>query len=368
MFRLTGGGTGKVKRNLKDLSLNQLADFLAPVEPAPVAVLKLFAAIFAHGATSFAELRRTRQVPRRVLDFVEAHADFPSLAVLDRRRADDGFVKYLFESPGGDQFEAVRIPLFEEKYVVCVSSQVGCALGCDFCLTGRMGFRRNLRTWEMLDQVLKIRTEADRPVRGVVFMGMGEPLLNYDEVIRAAQILSHPAGLAISGKAITLSTAGLVPAIRRYVAEGHPYRLAFSITSAIPEKRKQVMPIEAAHPLPELIEAIREYTTSRRQRAILAYVAIRGFNTGREDAEALARAFAGIPIKIDLIDVTDPAGKYLPPSARELSVFRDHLQVLRAPVARRYSGGKEIGAACGTLAASRQGGVELRPPAPIASS
>jgi 23S rRNA (adenine2503-C2)-methyltransferase len=197
-------------------------------------------------------------------------------------------------------------------------------------------------------------------------MGMGEPLLNYAESIRAAQVLAHPAGFAISGKAITFSTAGVVPAIRRYVREGHPYRLAFSVTSALPDKRVQVLPVERTHPFPTLVEAIREYSAVRRERAMLAYVAIRGFNTGREDALALAEAFRGIPVKIDLIEVTDPTGRYLPPTPEELSAFRDHLQVVGAPIARRYSGGKDIDAACGTLAASQRGGRVLEPPLSVA--
>jgi 23S rRNA (adenine2503-C2)-methyltransferase len=348
--------------NLKSLSIEELGAALAPLGPSRTALLKLFAAVFAHGATSLEDLRSAPQVPRRVLDHLLAHAELPRLSLVERRRAEDGFVKYLFESPLGGRVEAVRIPLFDEKYVLCVSSQVGCALACDFCMTGKLGFKRNLKTWEILDQVLQIRAEADRPVRGVVFMGMGEPLLNYAESLRAARILAHPAGFAISGKAITFSTAGVVPAIRRYTEEDHPYRLAFSLTSAIPEKRAQVMPIERTHPLPELIDAIRAYAAARRERAMLAYVLIRGFNTGREDAEALLRAFEGIPIKIDLIEVTDPTGRYLPPTAEELSTFRDHLQILRAPIARRYSGGKEIGAACGTLEASSYGGTVLAAP------
>ncbi|MCI0569528.1 MAG: radical SAM protein, partial [Myxococcaceae bacterium] len=298
-----------------------------------------------------------------VADVLREKAELPSLTVVERRRAEDGFVKYLFESPLGGRVEAVRIPLFDTKYVVCISSQVGCALACDFCMTGKLGFKRNLQTWEIVDQVLQVRAEADRPVRGVVFMGMGEPLLNYTEAIRAAGILCHPAGLAISGRAISFSTAGTVPAIRRYTRERHPYRLVFSLTSAIPEKRLKVLPIERTHPLPGLIDAIREYTTVREERAMLAYVAIRGFNTGYEDAVALKEAFAGIPVKIDLIDVTDPTGKYLPPTPEELSAFRDHLQMLGAPIARRYSGGKEIGAACGTLAATQEGGTLLQLPA-----
>jgi len=343
--------------NLKDLSLSGLEKALAPFSPSSTAVLKLFAGVFAHHARTLEDLKDTRQVPRPILNEVQRLGELPSLRLVERRRAEDGFVKYLFESPLGGRIEAVRIPLFDTKYIVCVSSQVGCALACDFCMTGKMGFQRNLATWEIVDQVLQVRAEADRPVRGVVFMGMGEPLLNYNATLRAAEIFCHPAGLAISGRSITFSTAGHVPAIRRYTREDHPYRLAFSITSAIPEKRVQVLPIEKTHPLPELIAAIRDYAEARRERAMLAYVVIRGFNTGYEDAVALRDAFAGIPVKIDLIDVTDPTGKYLPPTAEELEQFRGHLQILKSPIARRYSGGKDIDAACGTLAATQRGGI-----------
>ena len=254
------------------------------------------------------------------------------------------------------RFEAVRIPLFDTKYVVCISSQVGCALACDFCMTGKMGFQRNLETWEIVDQVLQIRAEAQLPVRGVVFMGMGEPLINYANTPRAARILCHPAGLAISSKSITFSTAGWVPGIRKYRSDRLPFRLAFSVTSAIPEKRAVVLPVERTWPLQSLVEEIKAYAEETGTRAMVAYVMISGFNLGLEDAEALRDTFAGVPITIDLIDVTDPTGKYLPPTAEELSAFRDHLQIVKAPIARRYSGGKDIGAACGTLEASQRGG------------
>ncbi|MGV3619288.1 MAG: radical SAM protein [Archangium sp.] len=321
--------------------------------------LKLFAGVFSHGAQQLADLKAAPQVRAPVRDFVQHHGELPKLTVVERRQADDGFVKYLFESPLGGRFEAVRIPLFDTKYVVCISSQVGCALACDFCMTGKMGFKRNLETWEIVDQVLQVRAEAQRPVRGVVFMGMGEPLLNYANATRAARIMCHPAGLAISGKSMTFSTAGWVPGIRKYRADKLPYRLAFSITSAIPEKRAVVLPVEKTWPLKDLVEEIRLYAEQTGNRAMLAYVMISGFNMGREDAEALRDTFAGVPIMIDLIDVTDPTGKYLPPTDQELAEFRDHLQVVKAPIARRYSGGKEIGAACGTLEASQRGGLLL---------
>ncbi|MFO7155436.1 MAG: radical SAM protein [Pseudomonadota bacterium] len=297
------------------------------------------------------ELVGLEQVRRVVLERVRARFEAPRLPIVARRTDPaDGFTKYLFALPDGKRVEAVRIPIFDTHYVVCVSSQVGCALACDFCATGRMGFSRNLLPWEIVEQVLSIRDEADRPVRGVVFMGMGEPMLNYRNVIAAAQILSHPAGAAIDSRAITISTAGWVPMIRRYTAERHPYRLAVSLTSAIPEKRAVVMPIENRWPLDQLWAAVREHTLARRTRAMLAYVMVAGFNTGWEDAVALKELVGDTPVKIDLIDVNDATGRYRPPEKEELERFRDYLQILGCPVVRRYSGGKSIEAACGMLA------------------
>jgi 23S rRNA (adenine2503-C2)-methyltransferase len=267
----------------------------------------------------------------------------------------DGFAKYIFRGDGPDPFEAVRIPLLhrpeDRKYVACVSSQVGCALGCAFCRTGRMGFRRNLSAWEMVDQVVKIRDDSPHPVRGVVFMGMGEPMLNYDAVLRAARILSEPCGLAISGKAISISTAGVIPGIRRFTAERHPFRLVVSLTSADPARRRDLMPVEGAHPTAGLLAALREYHVVTRQRVTLAWTMMAGVNTREEDARQLAELLKDLPVKLDLIDVNDPDGRFQPPSRGELDAFRDALRKhLGRPVSRRYSGGADIGAACGLLA------------------
>ncbi|MDP1828766.1 MAG: radical SAM protein [Archangium sp.] len=349
--------------NLKDLDFDGFGAALAPAALNRVEHLKLFAGVFSHGARALDDLRKAPQVRATVRDWVLSHGTLPKLTVVERRKADDGFVKYLFESPLGGRFEAVRIPLFDTKYVVCISSQVGCALACDFCMTGKMGFQRNLETWEVVDQVLQIRAEADRPVRGVVFMGMGEPLLNYANTTRAARIICHPAGLAIGARSITFSTAGWVPGIRRYRADQLPYRLAFSVTSAIPAKRAQVLPVEKTWSLATLVEEIKAYADETGTRAMVAYVMISGFNVGREDAEALRDTFADVPVTIDLIDVTDPTGRYQPPTAEELATFRDLLQMVKAPIARRYSGGKDIGAACGTLEASQRGGTPFTPSA-----
>jgi 23S rRNA (adenine2503-C2)-methyltransferase len=342
-----------MSRPLNDLSYAELCAPVLAAGGAEEDARKLFSALYLPGSEE--TLPQVPCVRRSARDWAMAQP-IGRLEVLERRKADDGFVKYLFSSPLGGEFEAVRIPIFESKHVVCISSQIGCSLGCAFCATGRMGFRRNLETWEMVEQVRLVRDEADLPVRHVVFMGMGEPLLNYDAVLRAAHLLSHPGGIQVSSSKITISTAGIVPGIRRYTAEGQPFRLTFSLTSAIHEKRQLLMPIERKYPLPELVDAIRAYAQASRERVMLAYVMVAGLNTGREDVEALKRAFEGIPIKLDLIDVADSSGRFTAPSAEELSRFRDELQALASPIARRYSGGKDICASCGTLAATRSGG------------
>lgn len=295
-----------------------------------------------------------------VLERVRSLGAIPRLEIAETITSPtDGFTKYLFRGAGPDPFEAVRIPLLhrpgDEKNIICISSQVGCSMGCVFCATAKLGLRRNLAAWEMVDQVVRIREQSERPIGGVVFMGMGEPMLNYEEVIRAARILSEPSGLAISGKAITISTVGIIPGIRRYTREGHPFRLVVSLTSADPARRRELLPIEDACPTPELMDAIREYHAATGRRVTLAWVMITGVNVGEDDARLLAELTRGLPIRLDLIDVNDADGRYRPPSREELDVFRDALRKhVGMPVARRYSGGQDIRAGCGMLANSGQ--------------
>jgi 23S rRNA (adenine2503-C2)-methyltransferase len=369
--------------NLRNLDARETAAALAPLGVRPEVARRVFARVHRDWATSLAGVTGLGQAQLRAID---ERAVWPELEVVERRRATDGFQKYLFRL--GDrpaQIEAVRIPLPDPqdaralrerrraglvaglqplptaKHTVCLSSQAGCALACDFCATGRLGAIRSLETWEILAQLHRVAAEAERPVRGVVFMGMGEPFLNYENVIRAARIMSDPAGPAISAKAISISTAGVVPAIRRFTAERHQFRLVCSLGAPTSEQRRLLMPIEKRWPLDELIPALRDHAAAAGGRLTLAYVAIGGAagNCTPEHARQLAALLGGLrdKIKLNLIDVTDETGQYQPPGEPELAAFRATLnETLGVPVVRRYSGGKEIGAACGTLAASRTGG------------
>ena len=345
---------------------------------------KVFARVHAQWATSLDDLE---QLPAEVRRTLAREAHYPDIEVVERRRADDGFVKYLFRLPDGAQIEAVRIPLPDPavaralkekrrrgeaeglvalptaKYTVCISSQVGCALACAFCATGKLGFARNLATWEILAQVQAIVREAEHPIRGVLFLGMGEPLLNYDHVMSAARVLCHPAGLAISADAISISTAGIVPAIRRFTAEKERFRLIVSLAAPTRQMRLPLMPIEERWPLSELVAAVREHAAVSKERVTLAYVGVAGVNMSRQAARDLAHLFAGVRVKVNLIAVNDASGKFQPPSETEVRDFRDELSQFSIPLVRRYAGGQDIGAACGTLSATRVGGqvVEAQP-------
>lgn len=295
-------------------------------------------------------LRDARNVRREVLDLVEERCATDRLQRVAAVDARDGFRKYLFQLPDGARIETVRIPLFDTHHTLCLSSQVGCALGCAFCATGRLGLTRNLRAWEMVSQLLEVRADSARPITGAVFMGQGEPFQNYEEVLRAAYVLCDPAGARIDQRRISISTAGVVPMIRRYTAEGHKFRLCVSLNAALPEKRAALMPIERGFPLDELVDAVREHA-ARRGRVTLEYVMMGGVNVGPEDAAALGALLAGIPVRLNPIDVNDAAGRFRPPTAAEWSRFRDALAraLPGQPVVRRYSGGGDAHAGCGML-------------------
>ena len=376
--------------NPRNLDRDELAAAIAPFGVGPEVARRVFARVHRDGAAGFPP-GSIRGLAHATTAALEAAATWPELEVIDRRRAADGFVKYLFRTSDGHAIEAVRIPLPDPdaaralrerrragqaqalealpaaKYTVCLSSQVGCALACDFCATGRLGGIRSLKTWEILAQLRLIAAEADHPIRGAVFMGMGEPLLNYDNVLRAARIMSDPAGAAISAKGISISTAGVLPAIRRFTAEGHRFRLILSLGAPTSTERRRLMPIEDRWSLAEVIVAMRDHAAVRGERVTLAYVVIGGVNATPDHARALGELCAGLRVKLNLIDVTDDTGRYRRATPEELGAFRDALAALGVPVVRRYSGGADIGAACGTLAATSRGGdlVALRgsPPA-----
>lgn len=318
---------------------------------------------------------RAMKKPVRALvrSAVDAHTRRARPTVVERVIDDaDGFEKVLLKNDDGTVHEAVRIPLHKPgRFTVCLSSQVGCAMGCAFCATGRLGLVRNLMAHEIVGAFISVRDAlpAGARISGAVFMGQGEPLANYEQVVRAARVLSDPCGGRVEAKAISISTVGLVPMIRRYTSEGHKFRLIISLTSAIARKRKALLPVAGTYALEDVADAIRAYQRSIDDRVTIAWVVIgrapgdaSGLtNTGSDEVSALRALLSDIPIRLNLIDVNDGrADGFRPAGPADLSRFLDELQLLGQPIVRRYSGGKNKDAACGMLAARRHAGEASR--------
>ncbi|HWM87465.1 MAG TPA: 23S rRNA (adenine(2503)-C(2))-methyltransferase RlmN [Kofleriaceae bacterium] len=306
---------------------------------------------------------------RAALDRVMSRAHVPGLEVIDERASSrDAFRKYLLATADGHRIECVRIPLERPgRLSVCVSSQVGCALACRFCATGRLGLLRNLEAWEIVEQVRIVRRglPGDQRIHGVVFQGMGEPLANLDRVVAAIDVLTAPYAQAIDARAITVSTAGLAPGIRRLAREAPRVRLALSLGSARQEIRERIIPIARAHPLDELIEAGVEHARATGLAPLWAITLLAGVNDTPADARAmatLAAAFAsraGFPPEVSIIAYNsigsggdDP---FAPSGPDVTAAFRTELSAGGLRSHRRYSGGSDIDAGCGQLAARRPG-------------
>jgi 23S rRNA (adenine2503-C2)-methyltransferase len=304
-------------------------------------------------------------LPRRAIDAVSEHGHVPALRVTaEERSALDPFRKLVVATGDGALVECVRIPLARrDRVTVCVSSQVGCALACRFCATGRMGLSRNLERWEIVEQVRVVRRllPVGTRVHGVVFQGMGEPLANVDRVLGAIAVMTAPYALAIDARAITVCTAGLPAGIRRLAREAPGVRLGLSIGSAREEIRARLLPVSRAHPLAEVLDAAVEHARATGLAPMWAVTLLSGENDGDDDARALAdlaRAFsarAGVTPRLSVLDYNpidiearDPFRRSPP---ERVAAFRDVLAGAGLRSHRRYSGGADIAAACGQLAA-----------------
>lgn len=298
-----------------------------------------------------------RREPRKALvAALREHTSWGRLEVLERVPDSEGkSVRYLFRSPDGALSEAVRIGLHKpDHFTVCLSSQVGCAMQCAFCATGRLGLTRNLEPWEIVAAFLTVRDEAPGRVSGAVFMGQGEPFHNYDAVIQAARVLSDPAGGRVAKENITISTVGLVPQIRRFTRERQPFKLIVSLTSTLPGRRAELLPVAGRSDLSELAAAIKEYGEIARDRTTVAWVVIGGVNTGQDEVEGLRKLLGEVHLRVNLIDVNDNrVDGFRRATPEELGRFLDQLQVLGVPLVRRYSVGQDQDSACGMLAARR---------------
>ncbi|MBD5368507.1 MAG: 23S rRNA (adenine(2503)-C(2))-methyltransferase RlmN [Bacteroides sp.] len=270
----------------------------------------------------------------------------------------DGTAKYLFEGAGGRDVEAVFIP-DRDRATLCVSSQAGCRMGCKFCMTGRQGFHGQLTAAQIINQILSVPRSAD--LTNIVFMGMGEPMDNVDEVLRAIEILTAKWGMAWSPKRITVSSIGKLDGLQRLLRETSVH-VALSIHSPFPSEREGLMPVQRAYPAVKVIEAMKDYDFTGQRRLSAEYIMWDGVNDDIRHAEALARLLKGVKCRVNLIRYHAIGGDFSgrPASREKMEAFRDRLNVLGVTATIRASRGEDIDAACGMLAGKSspvQGGV-----------
>lgn len=302
-------------------------------------------------AHSFEDMTNLSLEARAML---EEHYVINHIRVDQMQRSADGTIKNAVRLHDGLVVESVLIPT-ESRTTACVSSQVGCSLDCSFCATARMKRMRNLNPDEIYDQVVAIDNESrlyfDRPLSNIVFMGMGEPLMNYNNVLKAIEMISSPEGLGMSPKRITVSTSGVPKMIRKMAEEQVKFKLAVSLHSAIDQVRTSIMPFNATFPLKDLREALQFWYERTKSRITYEYVVWEGINDNLEAVEALVAFCKFAPSKVNLIEYNPiDDGEFRQASDQAVEMYREHLERNGITVTLRRSRGKDIDAACGQLA------------------
>jgi len=310
-----------------------------------------------HGATvrSFDEMRN---LPKPLRALLEQHSMLGTLSLEEVQTSADGTRKLRFGTSDGHSIESVLIP-DGEKLTQCISSQVGCALGCRFCATAKLGLVRNLEAGEIVEQIYRARellaeVEPERRLTNVVYMGMGEPLHNYDNLISSLEILTHELGANLSHRRITVSTVGLVPGIEKLGRERVRPNLAISLNAADDEVRGHIMPVNRKYDITRLLAAIRAYPLERRRRVTFEYVLLAGVNDRPEDAEKLGQLLRGSPCKVNLIPWNPHDGAdFERPTPEAVEEFQNLVKENGLPAYLRTPRGDDIDAACGQLANKR---------------
>jgi 23S rRNA (adenine2503-C2)-methyltransferase len=274
-----------------------------------------------------------------------------TLRPLRMEQATDGTKKFLFQLEDGNRVESVLIP-DKTRLTLCLSSQVGCAFGCRFCLTGKIGWKRDLMVSEILNQILAVRKilPGKTSITNIVLMGMGEPLANYENTMKAVALMAHPDAFKFSSRRITLSTVGLLPQLERLSKEKTSFRLAISLNASDEETRSHLMPVNRRYPLNKVLALCKHFPLRPRTRITFEYVMVEGMNDSLQDAKKLLRLLRGIPSKVNLIPLNEaPEIPFKRPSEERIKGFQEILMEGGLTAIVRTSKGREISAACGQL-------------------
>ena len=364
---------GTTRFPLPGRTRTELAELVTTLGEPAYRAGQLYEWIYARRADSFDEMTSLgKNLRARLAD----QAALRTLSLLDSQKSEDGTVKYLFRTHDSLNIEAVLIPSEArddqdepKRWTLCLSTQVGCPLDCKFCATATMRLKRNLTAGEIIEQFLQVEKASAMTITNIVYMGMGEPMLNYDEVFKSIEILTDPDNSMVAASRITVSTSGIPDAIRRMADEGQRIKLALSLHALTNGMRSELMPINRRYDLGTLMDAIEYYYRKTRQPVTYEYILFDGWNDSDEDVRRLARITRRVPSKVNVIpfheiEFTNPTGisaRLRATSPEKFNTFIAKLRDAGAQVMVRSSSGEDIDAACGQLAI-KHGAVALVPP------
>ena len=350
------------RTSLLGMGSDELEGFIKTLDEPAYRGRQIYEWLYAKRAWSFKEMT---SLPKELRSKLEENGLTRSLTLLDQQESADGTIKFLFRTLDGYNVESVLIPSEArddqdepKRRTLCISSQVGCPLDCKFCATASMKLKRNLLAGEIIEQYLQVEERVGEKITNLVYMGMGEPMLNYEEVFGSVRIFTDPANNLVSASRITISTSGIVPAIRRMADDNERVKLAISLHITTNGDRDQLMPINRKFNLTQLMDAVEYYYRKTRRPITYEYILFDGLNDGPDDVKRLAKITRRVPSKVNVIpfhpiDFTDPTGisaQLRPASSERFEHFNRMLQAEGVQVMVRSSSGVDIDAACGQLA------------------
>jgi len=340
--------------DIREIPSENLLEFLQQHNEKPFRAKQLHDWLWKKNVHTFDEMYNIPEILQKKL---KENFSFLQTKIVNEMVSADKTIKFLFCLFDGEQIEGVLIPS-QGRVTACVSSQAGCPLKCTFCATGMLGFKRQLRFWEITDQYVLMNRRAvetfGTPISNIVLMGMGEPLLNYDNVLKAIEILTAPDKNGLSPSRITLSTVGICEGIKKLADDELRANLAVSLHVADNDKRSVLIPVNRSNPLQDLQEALRYYVEKTGQRITIEYVLLHNVNDSLDDAEKLCRFCKAFPVKINIIEYNATDTHFQPSTQEKKAAFTAHLESKNLIVNVRQSRGKDIAAACGQLVGRRE--------------
>ena len=337
-----------MKTNIKSFTLDELKEEMQLLGEKPFRAEQIFKWIHQENVQSFDEMTNLSKDLREAL---KEKYDLHIFNIIRKLESKDGTKKFLFDVLDGNAIESVLMQ-YKYGYSICVSSQIGCKMGCKFCASTGIPFSRSLEAGEIVEQILAVQREENVRISNIVFMGIGEPLDNYDNVIKAISIINHPKGLNIGTRHISISTSGVVPNIYRLAQENIQCTLSVSLHSSNNEKRSEMMPVNKAYPIEELMQACKDYIAKTNRRISFEYALAKDNNDNLEDAKELVKLLHGMLCHVNLIPINKiENGAYSKSSNENIMKFRDYLNEHGIVATIRRELGSDIDAACGQLRA-----------------